>query len=95
MTILKPAPVSSTQFTWLSDRRMYVAEISDLGKGFSFGQVYDDACDIGFTLVSKTGDREIVFAVEVEATEDNEIKWWDFEPANRLHCGFNVRIFND
>lgn len=92
MTILKPRPVSSTQFTWVPQSRTYVAEMSDLG---GFGQVYDDACDEGLTLISKHGDREIVFAVEVTAVEDDEIKWWDLVPANGKPCGFNVRVFND
>jgi hypothetical protein len=101
MTLLRPNPVSVDLFMWDGATQTYVAEASDLGltvgANWGFGRVYDDACDVGLTLVStKSPEHEIVFAVEVEATEDNDILWWDLIPAQgQMPCLFTVRVFND
>jgi len=96
MTLLRPNPVSVDLFMWDTPTQKYVAEASDLGLT-GFGRVYDDGCDVGLTLVStKAPGTEIVFAVEVEATEDDDILWWDLIPAQgQMPCLFTVRVFND
>jgi hypothetical protein len=93
MTMLRPNPIPIERFVWIPETRTYVAEASDLGP---FGRVWDDACDEGLTLISARRNLEIVFTVEVTATEDNDILWWDLIPADRKHpVTFGVRVFND
>lgn len=78
---LRPAPVSTAQFTFDARQARFVAEISDLGRGFTFGRVWDDSVDEGLTLVStRTGD-EIVFVVDDEIVRDGEIRYWKLIPA--------------
>lgn len=48
--ILRPCPVSTDRFHWQPERRLFVGEYSDLN---GLGRVYDDACDLGLTLVSR------------------------------------------
>lgn len=55
--ILQPSPVSTERFTWADG--MFVTEASSLGD-FRLGRVYDDACDVGFTLVSHRTGRKVV-----------------------------------
>lgn len=91
--ILHPNPVTADRLTWMPESRQFVAEMSDIG---GFGQVYDDACDVGLTLVSRRpGYREIVFAVEHEERREGDILYWDLEPVTGGPASFTVRIFND
>lgn len=95
--ILKPSPISTRRFFYQKDAGLLTAEISDFGPGFGFGQVYDDACDEGMTLVSHKTGREVVFAVEhIERDCEGDLLYWDLRPAERgaWGCG-TVRIYND
>lgn len=95
MTVLRPSPVSTNRFTYISADRMFVAEASDLPE---FGRVYDDACDVGLTLISARTGKEMV--VTVNHTErdqaDGEFLYWDLVPADlRMPPAFTVRVYND
>jgi hypothetical protein len=83
--ILKPSPVSTRQFTRdPSDRLKFIAEISDLGKSFQFGRVYDDACDIGLTLISEWTGVETVFAIHEEIKDgEGDVTGWELRPVPR------------
>jgi hypothetical protein len=74
---------------------MFVGEASDLG--VNFGRVYDDACDVGLTLLSRYADHNpIVFVVNhTERDADNDITYWDLVTADFQPVGFTVRIYND
>lgn len=94
--ILKPAPVSTRRFSVAKDGTL-VAEISDLN---GYGRVYDDACDVGLTLVSHKTGRQIVFVVEhQERDREWELLFEDLLPADlrvrREMPNLKVRIFND
>lgn len=95
--ILRPAPVSTDRLHYTPARNEFTAEISDLGRGFNFGRVYDDACDVGVTVVSARTGREIVFAVEHEDRDrEGELLSWTLRPANRNEWGAgSLVIFND
>lgn len=96
MSTLRPAPVSTAQFTWDRAHRMLVTEISNFGHGFDFGRVYDDACDEGVTLVSEHTGRQVVFAVNhIERDREGDLLYWDLIPASHADCNCTVRIFND
>lgn len=99
--LLNPTPLTSDRFTWVLESRTFVAEASDFGRTFNFGRVYDDAADLGLTLVSsRRPGQKIVFAIDrVERDADNDIIAWHltpapYQPAAR-DCNFTVTIFND
>ncbi len=93
--ILKPSPISADRFFYHAAERTFCADLSDLGHGFNFGQVYDDACDVGLTLVSPRTGKEIVFAISGEKKRDGELLWIDLVPADFTDKRFTVRLFND
>lgn len=69
--ILRPMPVSSDCFTFFGADSSFITCFSDLGKNFSMGRVYDDACDRGFSMVSAKTGKYVVF-VENDSEHDNE-----------------------
>lgn len=91
MTILKPAPVSTRQLTWVKDDGQWVGEISST---HGFGQVYDDACDEGLTLVSARTGNEVTFVVDHTEYCNGELLWWKLVPAD-FKGGMSILLFND
>jgi hypothetical protein len=93
----RPAPVSADRLMWHAETRSYVTEISDLGRR-PFGQVWDDACDEGLTLISRHDGSEHVFVVhETVRDADNDIAYWLLVPVSPRDraAGVTVKIFND
>ena len=91
--LLKPAPISSSKFAF--SRGAFIAEASDL-RDLRLGRVYDDACDMGFTIISEKTGNAVVFA----QTEDLFDKEGDLLSINFVSVtpGFTnlkVVIFND
>jgi hypothetical protein len=79
---LSPARVSTNSFQWDADRRMFSTEISDLGREFNFGQVYDDACDEGLTLIgARTGEAVTCTVTHVERDREGDLLYWGSAPA--------------
>ena len=80
-----------------------VAEASMLGcvTGNMYSQIYDEACDVGFKILSpKTGNAPIFYLVETKKV-NGEIVSWEFAPSNdsikkfpQLQ-GYCVSILND
>jgi len=103
--ILKPSPYYSTdQFIWNKDTRTFSAEASDLhwpvGSLSGLGRVYDDACDVGFTLVSHKTGREIVMVHNDTDSDPDYSGGWrvvEFIPANLSERKLfaKVVVFND
>ncbi len=99
--ILHPTRVSTRRFTY--HEGVFTAELSDLGRDFRFGRVYDDACDVGLTLVSHATGREVVFAIENEMRGDEgDVLWIDLapvlqgiDPRRHYHPNLTVRLYND
>lgn len=92
--------LSTRQFTYNPATRCFSAEASDFGPGGfanALGPVFNDACDIGFVLVSaKTGEEcKVVLDREVHNADD-DLEAWVFVPVARsLRRLFTVKIFND
>jgi hypothetical protein len=91
--LLKPAPISSSKFAF--SRGAFVAEVSDM-RDLKLGRVYDDAGDMGFTIISEKTGNAVVFA----QTEDTLDKEGDLFSINFVAVtpGFThlkVVIFND
>lgn len=93
-TTLRPAPLSTRRFTY--DGGKFIAEASDLGRGFNFGRVWDDSADEGLTLVSHTTGREVVCVVDHVEVRDGDILFWRLAPVNApASARFHVVVFND
>jgi len=94
----------SKQFDWHADTQTFVEEISTLSQGGKvrvFSQVYDDACDEGFVMISsKTGQR-VVYVVDGHDMNDGDIMGWKLIPTRDSirrvpSCkGTKVLIIND
>lgn len=104
MAVLSPSPVSSDRFTFVRSGAPFtdggpklVAEMSDFGSGFNLGRVYDDACDVGLTVVSRRTGRRVVYAVQHEEYDrEGDLLWIDLAPVDRRDRGLpGVRLFND
>jgi len=68
--ILKPAPVSSSHFSFKNN--VFIAELSEVPVKH-FQRVFDDACDLGFTIISAKTGNHVVFAIdryELDADDD-------------------------
>lgn len=95
--LLHPTKLSTTKFLWCKEERMFVAEMSDLQ--IVFNPVWDDAVDVGLTLISQWSGMEIVFVMIHEQIIDGDVIYWDLEPATpifkRMAPKIFIRIFND
>lgn len=90
-------PIDMRLFTWLPEHRELVADISDLGKGDPFQRLYDDACDIGFSIRSHHTGRVVVYALHrVKKDCEGDVLCWTFKPIpTRGAPDVNVCLFND
>jgi hypothetical protein len=98
-TALRPAPVSTDQFTWVPADKMFVAEASSLQR---FERVWNDSCDTGLTLVSARTGEAVTFTVHhIEIDNEGDLLYWDLVPATNLAAivrgaeHVRVRVFND
>jgi hypothetical protein len=95
VSLLAPPAVSAGRFHWDAPSRQFSAEISDLGLR-AFGQVWDDSCDEGLTLISRFGDRSAVFVVEETQVSGGEVTGWLLKPARPAdRLDFTLLIHND
>ena len=89
MTVLRPSPVSTSQFSFNKVRSAFIAEISDTN---GLGRVYPDSCDEGLTVIGNTG-REVVFVVEdVSRDADGDLTSWTLRS---IGGQFTMTLFND
>jgi hypothetical protein len=104
--LLNPAPADSKYFTYNAQERLFIAEMSDLdngGRREPFGRVYDDACDIGMTIVShRTGAAVVFYLKEEKRDGEGDMMYWELEVVPECcrgiqsHLkGMKIRIFND
>jgi len=96
--ILTPTRISTSRLSYDAATGIFAAEASDLPDP---SRVYDDACDVGYTLVSHRTGTEIVFAhVDTVKDREGDIMYFVFKPADfRLHASLRdslvLHIFND
>jgi hypothetical protein len=86
------------QFAWLKEQKKLVAEASTLSIPVGrppFGQLYDDACDVGIRIQGDTTDYRFLFNEEEVNAYDNELLSWKFVPLDRNCPIEEVIIFND
>jgi hypothetical protein len=91
--ILKPAPISSSKFAF--ENGVFSAEASEL-KDLKLGRIYDDSCDMGFTIISEKTGNGVVFA-QTEDTLDTEgdLISINFVSVTPGMTNLKVVIFND
>lgn len=89
--------ISSSMFFWHSDTYTFTQEASTL-KGYQWaGQLYDDAADTGFVLVSERTGKELAFYLEDAEYHNEDVVAWHFRPATvDPHLSkMKLVIFND
>ena len=92
--LLNPSPISSLKFSFKNNT--FVTEASDLGRGFDLGQVYDDACDKGFTIISeKTGKGAVFVLWKDETDHEGYIVSWIFKCVTPGLTNLKAVIFDD
>ena len=81
---------------------MLVTDISDLGCAFSpFHQIYTDACDLGLTVVGKTGAEVDYFIDEEKRDAEGDLQVIILKPTPEslrrtpLARGTSVHVLND
>jgi len=64
--------------------KCFVAEASDLGSITTphDGRVYDDACDVGFILVSEVTGDSVLFVQDGVDMNGDEIAGWRYKPTH-------------
>jgi hypothetical protein len=94
MTILRPTIIGTHLLTWYPSDKLFSAEDSDLPRP---SRVYDDACDLGYTVVSaRTGRAVVVVFESVTRDAQGDVLYWDARPVVRSERElFTLRIFND
>jgi hypothetical protein len=88
---------SSHKFTFDREQNIMIGEISELARPV-MGQVYPDACDIGFTISSvRTGRNEKFRLCEEKTNENGEATVWILEPVNQKlrQTGLKIHLLND
>ena len=82
--------ICGSSFNW--SLGVGVTEASDLGRINFLSQVWDDACDEGFVVVSHRTGAQIIFTLDKVDVTDNEINGWNFVSV----CGkYKILIIND
>lgn len=94
--------LSTKQFAYDGPNRTLSADISDFGKSFQWGRVYDDACDGGVRIVSHITGHEATFViVNEERDDDGDVTKWVLQairtrgPRNPILDTLKVVVFND
>lgn len=86
--------ISTTLFSYDSERRMFVTEDSSL-RGFNpMGQLWDDSCDQGFVMVSAKTGKEVPFYFQSARHDEYDIQYWDFV-SYRITPEVFVRVYNN
>jgi len=98
MGVLRPPEISSGAFSYHLPERVFAADASDLGRDFRLGCVYDDAADVGLTLVSeRTGSHVVCAVTHRETDREGDLLYLELSIVRPEHRRghFRVRIYND
>lgn len=81
MAIICNRYLSTRQFNYQSDTKCFVTEASDLGVAVPVDRVYDDACDVGFVLVSQVTGISILFVQDGVDMDGEDVAGWRYKAA--------------
>ncbi len=96
MAKINHAPIDSTFFTVDKDKKLFIAEASDLGGLPLLQRMFDDAADVGFYIQSaKTAKVEGFFHHHDIRDGEDEILVMVFLPTSARLDGWEVHILND
>lgn len=87
----------SRDFGWREAGRTLVGEVSTIQRTTQrlFGQVFDDAIDQGFAIVSHRTGKTLTFVVDkIDRNSEGEIQGWWLKPLNSI-LQFKVFVIND
>lgn len=91
----------SRMFTYNKQTKNLCAEASDLVNRH-LQQIYDDACDVGFAVISDVSGNEITFYLsETKKDAEGEVTAWEYQLLPEFvrkfpECsGMTATIFND
>lgn len=97
--------VSTRDLTYIADKKVFVGEASTLrlGNGNDPHQLYQDACDIGLTLISHKTHKEVTFYMDPSSpvVENGEVTMWVFYPTTETEraepalVGSVIKVYND
>ena len=91
--LFHPTPVSSNKFVF--SKGTFIGELSEL-PGFTLHRVYDDACDVGFSVVSEKTGKSAVFALTNQDTDgDGDLTALHFKCVTPGLQNLKAVIFND
>lgn len=81
MKLRLKTPVSINTFIHDSSKKCFTAEASDIGDSQLFQRIYDDACDVGFTVYNPNTDQTItVTLLNEERDDEGEVISWTYVP---------------
>lgn len=92
--------VSISKFTHCKIPKHFVAECSELGI-YIFSAFYDDAADVGFSIINEKTNTTIKVVLEEKQTQGDEVTGWVFVPTledirrNPKLRGYKFVVFND
>lgn len=85
--------ISTKHFTWNSTTGNFVAEASELPKIFNpFGNIYDDAADKGFYLVSHKTSEKLMFSFSHSDMSGEDVAGWWFTAIPRFNRKKNPKL---
>ncbi len=91
-------PVASLDsFFYDKQTTTLTVDISDLGDINIFSPLYDDACDVGFSIKSSYSGEVITFSLVSERKHivENEVICWTFKPVGHTDKPLTVVVYND
>jgi hypothetical protein len=98
---LTMTPIPSSLFTYDEETKTFSTEISDLGPGFRFQLIYDDAREVGFQMVSTRTGEVVTFYLEAPHFDgEGELTHWTCgivreDMSKHKLWGVIATIFND
>lgn len=99
---LNPTLVGSSHFTHVAAKKVLVTELSDLGRSFSMKPLYDDACDVGLTLINeRTGNVTRWYFAQDVVDADGDLMHIELRPThesvatNPAIDGYTMLLLND
>ena len=90
--------IETNMFNFHKDIDTFTQEVSTLGDDTlrqMRRQLYDDACDEGFVLVSSKTGKEVRMYLHHIATSEDGVTNWDFMPCEGQGYIFKLTVFND
>lgn len=94
-TLLSPTRLCTSRLTYVAEEKLLCTEDSDL-RNCQPSRVFDDACDVGYTVVSHHTGKEVVYVQDEIVKRDGEVIAWRYSPAEEGYESLPVlEIFND